>query len=381
MSERDGAAKRRRERRLRSWGQTRAADRRNGPGRGVAPLSSKETEDCQGRSAARSPWGPWAAEGDGARLARCPTGTEASVSWGAVAGHAALGWSGDGGVGRLHPRLPHTGCPGGEEEGRGGEGGEGEGEGGAEEAAEAAGIGTGVLGAPGHPCRAPFGAAGCQAQWACGAWRARGCSRFPAGEEEEEEEEEEEAPEVFLSFLFRWWTPLWPSTTSPSSPWSSSSWCLGLRSSTTFGHSRCATTGTWFFGAENCGRSAVAVLRWPSTFFSCRRCWSPWSSLLSRSWRFHSCCLFWWSMSLLCESCRFSGAAVEKPLALPQLQLVEKSVVLYVPSYLAVTCSVFAFGVQDSGLFWVMTSGNVPVFSAYWFNTGYMSTSVHGGFW
>ena len=27
-----------------------------------------------------------------------------------------------------------------------------------------------------------------------------------------------------------------------------------------------------------------------------------------------------------------------------------------------------------------MTSGNVPVFSAYWFNTGYMSTSVYGGF-
>ena len=57
-------------------------------------------------------------------------------------------------------------------------------------------------------------------------------------------------------------------------------------------------------------------------------------------------------------SCRFSGAAVEKPLALPQLQLVEKSVV---------------------GLFWVMTSGNVPVFSAFWFYTGYMSTSVYGG--
>ena len=98
-----------------------------------------------------------------------PTGTEASVSWGAVAGHAAPGWSGDGGVGRLHFRLPHTGCPGGEEEGRGGEGVEGEGEGGAEEAAEAAGTGTGVLGAPGHPCRAPFGPVGCQAHRACGA--------------------------------------------------------------------------------------------------------------------------------------------------------------------------------------------------------------------
>ena len=51
-------------------------------------------------------------------------------------------------------------------------------------------------------------------------------------------------------------------------------------------------------------------------------------------------------------SCRFSGAAVEKPLALPQLQLVEKSVTFYVPSYSAVTCSVFAFEVQDSGHFW-----------------------------
>ena len=50
-------------------------------------------------------------------------------------------------------------------------------------------------------------------------------------------------------------------------------------------------------------------------------------------------------------------------------------------SYLAVTCSVFAFRVQDSGLFWVLTSENVPVFSAYWFNAGYMSTSVYGGFW
>ena len=50
-------------------------------------------------------------------------------------------------------------------------------------------------------------------------------------------------------------------------------------------------------------------------------------------------------------------------------------------SYLAVTCSVFAFRVQDSGLFWVVTSGNVPVVSASWFNTGYMSTSVYGGFW
>ena len=54
-------------------------------------------------------------------------------------------------------------------EGRGGEGGEGEGEGGAEEAAEAAGTGTRVLGAYGHPFRAPLGPAGCQAQRAFGA--------------------------------------------------------------------------------------------------------------------------------------------------------------------------------------------------------------------
>ena len=53
-------------------GQTRAADRRNGPGRTVVPLSSKETEDCQGRSAARRE--------TEARVVRCPTGTEASVS-------------------------------------------------------------------------------------------------------------------------------------------------------------------------------------------------------------------------------------------------------------------------------------------------------------
>ena len=80
-------------------------------------------------------------------------------------------------------------------------------------------------------------------------------------------------------------------------------------------------------------------------------------------------------------SYRFSGAAVEKTLALPQLQLVEKSVTFYVPSHSAVTRSVFAFGVQDFGLFWVMTFGNVPVFSAYWFNTGCMSASVYRDFW
>ena len=71
---------------------------------------------------------------------------------------------------------------------------------------------------------------------------------------------------------------------------------------------------------------------------------------------------------------------VEKTLALPQLQLAGKCVPCYVPPYLAVTRSVFAFGIQDFGLLCVMTSGNVSVFSAYWFNTGYMSTSVYRGF-
>ena len=47
----------------------------------------------------------------------------------------------------------------------------------------------------------------------------------------------------------------------------------------------------------------------------------------------------------------------------------------YNPSYLAVTCSVFARGVQDYGLFWEKTS-RYAVFSASWFNSGYMSTSV-----
>ena len=42
--------------------------------------------------------------------------------------------------------------------------------------------------------------------------------------------------------------------------------------STTLGHSGCASgTGAWFYGAENCGRSAVAVHRWPSTSLSCCR--------------------------------------------------------------------------------------------------------------
>ena len=42
-------------------------------------------------------------------------------------------------------------------------------------------------------------------------------------------------------------------------------------------------------GTENCGRSAVAVHRWPSTSLSCCRGSSPWSRLFSRSSRLPSC--------------------------------------------------------------------------------------------
>ena len=43
-----------------------------------------------------------------------------------------------------------------------------------------------------------------------------------------------------------------------------------------------------------------------------------------------------------------------------------------------VRCSLLEYRILD---LWVITSGNVSVFSAYWFNTGYMSSSVYGGFW
>ena len=68
-----------------------------------------------------------------------------------------------------------------------------------------------------------------------------------------------------------------------------------------------------------------------------------------------------WSMSPLC------GGADSQVLLRrrPRRSHSCSSDSFYNPSYLAVTCSVFAFGVHDSRLFWVMTSGNVPVFSAY----------------
>ena len=61
---------------------------------------------------------------------------------------------------------------------------------------------------------------------------------------------------------------------------------------------------------------------------------------------------FWWSMSLLCGSCKFSGTAVEKTFVLPQFQLVEKSPPV-VPNHrcsvvqTAENCGVSAVAVHD----------------------------------
>ena len=65
---------------------------------------------------------------------------------------------------------------------------------------------------------------------------------------------------------------------------------------------------------------------------------SSWSRLFTRPQRFFSCYSISGCRCPCCSgSCRFSGAA---PLALPQLQLVEKSVTFSVPLYLTVTCTV-----------------------------------------
>ena len=49
------------------------------------------------------------------------------------------------------------------------------------------------------------------------------------------------------------------------------------------------------------------------------------------------------------------------------------------PLYLTVTCSEFATGVHDYGLFWETASAFIPVFSTIWFDSGYMCLSVYGG--
>ena len=121
----------------------------------------------------------------------------------------------------------------------------------------------------------------------------------------------------------------------------------------------------WSRTAENCGFYAVAVHCWSSTFFRSAEA-VPHGLDCSADHR-DSPVAVRFLMSPLCGSCRFSGAAVEKTVSLPQFA----ARTLSTTSYLAVTCSVFAFRVQDSGLFWVLT--------CCWFNTGYMSTSVYGG--
>ena len=50
------------------------------------------------------------------------------------------------------------------------------------------------------------------------------------------------------------------------------------------------------------------------------------------------------------------------------------------PLYLAATCSVLVLPEECGGrFFWETTSGFIPVFSAIWFDSGYMCLSVYGG--
>ena len=96
-----------------------------------------------------------------------------------------------------------------------------------------------------------------------------------------------------------------------------------------FGHSCCATeTGVCFDGPENCGRSAVAVHRWPSTFLLFRRGSSPGSSLFSRPQRFPCCCSISGGRCPCYAGCAISPVqVVERTVKIPQSQLVEKIVV------------------------------------------------------
>ena len=48
----------------------------------------------------------------------------------------------------------------------------------------------------------------------------------------------------------------------------------------------------------------------------------------------------------------------------------------YGSSFLATTCSM-SFWSTRYGIFWEIPSGNVPVFSAIWFDSGYMFASAH----
>ena len=107
-------------------------------------------------------------------------------------------------------------------------------------------------------------------------------------EEEEEKEEKEKAPEGSSSSL---WCSSWARSLCPC----------------------CATTGAWFDGAANCGCSAVAFHRRSSTFPYVPQKQILMVQSIRRIIEIPQLPLvFRWSMSLLCWSCRFSTAAVEK---------------------------------------------------------------------
>ena len=79
-------------------------------------------------------------------------------------------------------------------------------------------------------------------------------------------------------------------------------------------------------------------------------------------------------------SCSFSGAAVERPLALPQLQLVEKSVTFYEPlciwqSFYCVWCCLWSIGLW---IFREVTPGMVSVLNTPRFHSGHIGVSLRG---
>ena len=74
------------------------------------------------------------------------------------------------------------------------------------------------------------------------------------------------------------------------------------------------------------------------------------------------------------RSCRFSGAAVEKPLALPQLQLVEKSVTFYEPLVFGSHFTLFGVRLWSTRV-WIfreVTPGMVSVLNTPPFHIGHI---------
>ena len=219
-----GSAKRRRQRRLRSWlrheRQTVALElaaalhhsRDVGPGTHAGPraqkaASSREVEAHETYSALRGPKQPPPGERPGILLEPLPQRSDRSRRHFSGDTHPTPGLpvlaGASGEVRLLRPRLPHTGCPGGEEEG-GEEGGD-VGEGGAEGEAG----GAPCLGARGdsgarHPSpreRQGFGAPEASGPPQPGPFCSHHCA-LQEDEEEEEEEEEKHKKGTFLLLLF-----------------------------------------------------------------------------------------------------------------------------------------------------------------------------------